>query len=483
MKAILNRPSRLNLSALLCFAVMAQTAVVAQSEGQAVNKPPKATRPRVETMGGSGIVARAISQPDSDQPVNAATSLYSLYVDQTEGTTVQSLISQASQQNRDLMAARQNIAIIRGRLIQSGLRPNPTIDTEYTTDKLGTGEGEYGLSAAYIQPIEMGGKRAKRRRAVQLEFEQAEKELAFQERQLAADIQTQYAEALAATEVLRATEQLLALNNQTLKATQVRFDEGDAPRLDVNLVRVEVNRLRAQQLQADNRVRAALLQLRTLAGLGLDEPLKLRGDLAPSPVIDSLTLEGLQTAAMQSRLDLQAARKAEEAAEARIDLAEAEAVPDINIFGRYQQDKSIFSQAAIGRLLDVDKKVAFGVSIPLPLFNRNQGAIAETTAARAQARHRREFLEQLVKRDVALAFSRLQTARESIKLYETEILPRSQDNLGIIRAAYELGDQQLLDVVAEQRRLIEAEQQYIDALKEYHLALVELERSVGATIR
>jgi cobalt-zinc-cadmium efflux system outer membrane protein len=161
----------------------------------------------------------------------------------------------------------------------------------------------------------------------ELELQQSEKELAFQERQLAAEIQSQYADALAAAELLRSTEQLVALNEQTLRVTQVRLTEGDVAKLDVNLIRVEVNRLRAQQAVAENRVRAALLQIRTLAGLGVDESLKVSGDLVSAPPLDGLTLEGLKTAALQSRADLQAARIAEEAAESRISLAQAQAVP------------------------------------------------------------------------------------------------------------------------------------------------------------
>src|SRR5439155_7133813 len=137
---------------------------------------------------------------------------------------------------------------------------------------------------------------------------------------------------------------------------------------------------------------------------------------------------------------------------------------------RYEQDKRLFDDTPVGRLTNTDKKVAFGVSIPLPVFNKNQGAIAEAAAVRVQARHRREFLEQVVKRDVVLAFSRLQTAGEAVKLYETELMPRSEDNLRIIRVAYDLGDQELLNVIAEQRRLIEVQQQYIDAVKELYVS-------------
>lgn len=484
---------RQRLAVLISMFVFAQSAAIGQStsktQNNGIQSKAETARPAVQPneSGNRRQVADGNQQEGQNQPVvlnNLPTPIFSRYVDQTGGTTIESLLSQALQQNRDLLAARQNVAIIRGRLIQAGLRPNPTVDTEYITDKVSSREGEYGLSLSYIQPIELGGKRAKRRQVAELELQQSEKELAFQERQLAAEIQSQYAEALAAAEVLRAAEQLVALNEQTLRVTQARLTEGDVAKLDVNLIRVEVNRLRAQQAVAENRVRAALLQIRTLAGLGIDESLRLSGGLASAPPLDGLTLEGLQTAALQTRTDLQAARIAEEAAEARISLAESQAVPDISVFGRYTQDKSIFNNVPlIGRLSDVDKKAAVGVSVTLPIFNRNQGAIAEAAAARVQTRHRREFLEQVVKRDVALAYGRLQTAKETVQLYETEILPRGQENLRMIRTAYDLGDQQVLEVVAEQRRLIEAQQQYIDALREYRVALVELERAVGARIR
>ncbi|MEW6732876.1 MAG: TolC family protein [Acidobacteriota bacterium] len=442
------------------------------------------------TSATSGVQDQALrdssKQEDTAQPVNLTnfpTPLYSQYVDQTNGVSAATLISEARQRSKDLLAAQQNVAIIRGRLVQSGLRPNPTVDTEYATDRLGTGEGEYDFSIAYIQPIELSGKRGKRIRVAQLEFDQAEKELAFQERQLATEIESQYAEALAATESLRVTEQLIALNQETLRVTQVRFSEGDVARLDVNLVCVEVNRLRTQQLQAENRTKAALLQLKTLSGMNVEESLKLRTDLTSVRLPDTLNLEDLQTTALHNRADLQAARIGENVAEARISLAKTEASPELNLFGRYQQEKSVIDDTPVGRLVDSDKLVAFGASITLPIRNRNQGTIAEAVATKVQTRHRREFLEQIVKRDVAVAFSKLQMAKDSIRLYQTEILPRSQENLQIIRTAYDLGDQQLLDVVAEQRRLIEAQQQYIDALKEYYLSIIELERAVGSRIR
>jgi cobalt-zinc-cadmium efflux system outer membrane protein len=399
----------------------------------------------------------------------------------------------ATERNRELLAARQNIVIGHGRIVQAGLRPNPSINYDATNDRAFGAEGEGGYGISYLHPIELGGKRGKRLEVARLELERAQAELAFRERQLQADIKSQYAEALAAVENLRAVEQLWQLNENMLRLTQVRLSEGDVPKLDVNLVRVEVNRLRAQQLQLENRVRAALLSLRTLAGMDADQAIKLRGELQAPPL--EATLEGTQALALQNRADLKAARLAEDTAEAEIRLAKAQAVPDVTPFFGYRHEHSIFGPDSLGRafkstglipgasLSDVDRFLSFGVSVQLPFFNRNQGAIQQAVGALAQARHTREFVELVVKRDVAIAMSRYQSARESVELFQKEILPRGRENLQIIRAAYTLGDQPIFEVIAEQRRYIESQNQSVEALKEYYQSQVELERAIGQPLK
>ncbi len=72
--------------------------------------------------------------------------------------------------------------------------------------------------------------------------------------------------------------------------------------------------------------------------------------------------------------------------------------------------------------------------------------------------------------------------KESLRFYEKEVLPNSQKTLNVIRVAYDLGEQQLLDVIAEQRRLIEIQQQYIEVQKDYYISLIELEKALGIRI-
>ncbi len=437
---------------------------------------------QVTTCAQSETVTSA-NQPVSLLLSSYPTPIYNQYIDSNDGFRLETIIDKAKEFSKQLQVTRQNLAIIQGRIVQAGLKPNPTLDVEVITDKLGgTREGEYNFSASYIQPIERGSKRAKRIRIAQLELAQAEKELVFQEQQLIGEIRLQYAESIAALESLKVTERLIALNENTAKLVEVRVKEGDAARLDLNLVKVEVNRLKATRLQAEIQVRASLTKLKFLIGLDLQEPLKLQPILKLSTP-DNFNLESLQEIALRTRADLQAVRIGEDLAQARIDLAQAESKSDINIFGRYQQSRSIFDTKTIGRLQDTDRQLGFGISIPLKLFNRNQGAIAETIATKMQTSRRRELVEQVVKRDVALAYAKLEIVLESLKLYETEILSGTQENLKIIRAAYDLGEQPLLDVITEQRRFIESEQQYTNVRKDYSFSIIELEKALGLPVQ
>lgn len=419
--------------------------------------------------------------------------LVSNFMDQQSGLSLEDLIGIAAQRSRELLAARQNLIIGQGRIVQAGLRPNPSINFDSTTDRSfgAEGEGVYGVS--YLHPIEFGGKRSKRLEVARLELEQARAEVAFRERQIEADIGSRYAEALAAAVNLSALEQLLQLSTQTLQVTQVRLHRGDVAKLDVNLVRVEVNRLAAQRLQFENRARAALLGLRALTGMNADQAFKLRGELQSPPV--ELTQGEAEQLALENREDLKAAKLAEEAAAADIRLAKAQAVPDVTPFFGYRRETSVFGADALarvfnsnglipgGKLSDRDKFWSFGVSVQLPFFNRNQGAVQEAGGRVVQARQNREFAELVVKRDVAVAFNRYQAARQAVELFQTEILPLGRENLQTIRTAYSLGDQPIFEVINEQRRLVESQNAYIEALKENYQSVIELERAIGKPLK
>lgn len=394
------------------------------------------------------------------------------------GTTVEQLSDAAFARSRELLAARQTLAIARGRLIQAGLRPNPTFDVEQTSDYLTGRSGEGNTAIGTTQVFELGGKRGKRVAVAQLEYDRAVAEVRALERQIAAEIRTAYAQALAAARQLDSAERLIALDQELARVTEARLREGDVAPLDLNLVRVEVDRLRAQTVQSRADLEAQLITLRTLAGFDPTESLTLAPALERPPLL-GMTIGAATEIALRERADLQAARIAEELGDARISLAESQRTPNLAASVRYSRSRSVFDNTPIGVLNDVDHLLTAGLSIEIPLRNRNQGEIAAAVGERAQAKYRREFVEAIVKRDVALALNRYTAAAQSLAIYGGQVLPRAEENLKTIRAAYGFGEMPVMEVIAEQRRLVENQTQYNAALRDYYTSLAELERALG----
>ena len=134
-------------------------------------------------------------------------------------------------------------------------------------------------------------------------------------------------------------------------------------------------------------------------------------------------------------------------------------------------------------LRDRDNLLTAGISISLPVRNRNQGNIEAAVARDRGARLRREALERSARREVLAAVNRYQAARKALGVFDEGVVPQSQENLRIVRGAYELGELRMLDVINEQRRLLETQRAYTDLLRDANIAVAELERAVGAPLQ
>src|SRR6185369_8539857 len=113
---------------------------------------------------------------------------------------------------------------------------------------------------------------------------------------------------------------------------------------------------------------------------------------------------------------------------------------------------------------------------------RNQGNVEASIARAAAAKFRREHLEATVPLEVEAAYRRWRAAYEVVGVFERGIVGQSEQNLSVIRQAYQLGQLRLLDVLNEQRRLVETELSHIDAQAALLRSIVELERVTGALL-
>jgi len=402
------------------------------------------------------------------------------YLDPVQGSSSDDLVRRALTANAELSAVRLDIERGRARVRQAGLRPNPTVDFEQTTGRFTNSPGERETSVGFALPIELGGKRQRRIDLARVELEAAEAEIADKERRLANEVRVSYAESLAALRELQITEELSNVDVQTARIVEARVTEGDAAPLEHNLLRVEIDRIRARRALVEGRLQAALLKLKSITGTPLTEPLQLREELtAPVFAEPSDSIEASVDIALRSRPDLKLARLIEEAARAGLRLARAQATPDVTAFSKYTTNRSSFDNTPIGILRDQDKLLSFGVSISIPVFNRNQGAKAEAELAILQAQRRREFTEQLVRAEVQSAYRRYEASRSAIGTFEQGVLERSRQNITAVRGAYQVGAFRVTELLSEQRRFVDSQREFTETLAEYYRALADLQSAIG----
>lgn len=415
---------------------------------------------------------------------NAVSPIVGRYFDPLQGVSSSDLVRRALATNGELLAARIDIERARARLRQAGLRPNPTIDFEQTTGRFTGSAGERATSIGIAVPFELGGKRPRRIELAQAELQAAEAEVADRERKLASDVRASYAEALASLRELEITENLNTIDVQTTRFVQTRVNEGETAPIELNLLRVEVDRLRSRRALVEGRLKASILRLQALAGIPSGEALRLREDLE-TPVLPSppASLDAAVEIALRTRPDLKLARLTEEVAQAGLRLARAQSVPDVTPFSKYAISRSVFDDTPVGILTDRDKLLSFGVSVGIPVFNRNQGQKAEAALVISQARKRREFLEQIVRSEVASAYVRYEAARAAIATYNQGVIARSNENIRAIRAAYQIGEFRITELLTEQRRLVDSQREFTEALSEQYRALADLQSAMGIVFK
>jgi outer membrane protein, heavy metal efflux system len=425
------------------------------------------------------ISAVRITASESNNKLTVS-PLVALYFDPLQGSSSIDLVRRALASNGELAAARLDIERARARLRQAGLRPNPSVDFEQTTGRFTGSAGEQETSVGVSVPLELGGQRRRRIDLARAEFDAAEAEIADRERRLTNEVRATYAEALAALRELQITENLNEIDTQTARFVQVRVNEGESAPIELNLLRVEVDRLRSRRALVEGKLKAALLKLKAMSGLSADDSLRLREELdTPRLPAPPASVNAAIEIALRTRPDLQLARLTEEVAQAGLRLARAESFPEVTPFTKYTIGRAVFDDTPIGVLTDRDKLLSFGVSIGIPVFNRNQGAKAEATLAISQAEKRRQFLEQLVRSEVTSAYERYEAARNAVQVYEQGVIARSNDNINAIRSAYQIGEFRITDLLVEQRRLVDSQREFTEALTEQYRALADIHAALG----
>jgi cobalt-zinc-cadmium efflux system outer membrane protein len=393
---------------------------------------------------------------------------------------VDDLVERAVREHPDLQAARLDVEAAAARVQQAALRPNPMVDLG-GQKALGP---DNNLMIGLTVPLDLNGRKGGRVGVAERELDLKRALLAERDRRLRADVRMKAGEVLAGRRNVAVTTELLETNRQAVRLVQDRVREGAARPIDENLQLLEVYRLETSEAIQRSRLEVLSLQLQTVAALSIDTPLTLTGDLAAA--IDVPDRERALAQAVASRPDVVAARAEAAMAAARVRKEQAEGRWDASINVGYQRQdfgydlRGLTASGATRPIQDVFHYFGGGVTVMLPVRNRNQGNIAAAAAETRAAERRLQLVELTSRQEVAAAFAQVEGARRAHELYARGVRDIARRNLDVVRQTYALGRGSLLDVLAEQRRYIEIENGYTEALKQLYDAMVDLQRVVGA---
>lgn len=414
--------------------------------------------------------------------VTADNKTLSRYLDQTVGMTADEAVRIALENNGELIAMRKERDAAKALIDQARLRPNPSV--EFSRQEQIGGKDNDTMIAGSL-PLELGGRRSARIAVAERELAVREKSVDDRERLLASEVRMKFGEALAATLKLKFAEEILETALDHFRLVQARVAEGNTAPLEGNMTLVEVNRLRSiRETQAGN-TEIAFLELRNLLGMKPEQPLRLRGDfdnlVAPLPILAAATAN-----ALQARPDLAALRSMEDLADAQIEQAEAGGRIDASFNAGYGRNNFGFPVNGItdtGQLRPVQgifHSLKFGVTLEIPVRNRNQGNIAAAAEMREAARNRREFGELIVRREVATAFARYESSAKAMEIFRVGVRGQASANLDVVRQTYELGSRNLIEYLIEARRYIEIENEFIDMQLAVYQSIVKILRATNS---
>jgi outer membrane protein, heavy metal efflux system len=400
----------------------------------------------------------------------------------TSRITLDESIQMALQHNHNLLAARTTIPQAEAEETTANLRPNPSLfaDWEYlplgspahqnpnlygghsTSDYLHDNtEGDIGLS--YL--LERGKKRQHRLQAAKDITAQTRSLVTDNERGLTFSVASLFVSVQLAQSTIELAEKDLKSFQKTVELGELRFNKGAISEDDYLKIKLQLLQFETDYQQAELAKIQALSDLRQLLGYeSVSADYDVAGPFDYQPLNGNL--EDFQLKALQNRPDLRAAQQGVTAARSQYELQRAIGKPDVTVQGNYSHVNAINAATVYG-------------SIPLPIFNRNQGEIARTRFAIIQAQEQEKATNGQALTDVRDAYDGLRVSDRIVQLYRSGYLDVAQKDRDIAEYAYQRGAVSLLDFLDAERNYRATQLAYRQALASYLLALEQLRQAVG----
>jgi outer membrane protein, heavy metal efflux system len=383
----------------------------------------------------------------------------------TETLTLRRAIQRALEYSPTLKAARLEIEAKRGEAVQAGLRPNP--DVALAAEDVGPDDlAEYTLE--FAQAFELGGKRVKRLREAQLDMSVAGWEYEAARVQLASQTAKTFVDVLASQERLDVLRSSVDVAEKTKQAVAARVKAGSASPIELDRAEVSVARAKAAVEAEQARLEGAKRRLATLWGSSAPDFGRAEGQLAKVRAVPELgEVENLL------RQNPTLAKWSQEIGRryAALEVERAKRIPDLKL------------SAGVRQLEEVDSpSLVASVSIPLQVFDRNQGAIAAAQSRVAKAEQEAQAAHSELVSSLAEALSELEVAAAQLHSIEQSVLPATETAFERTQTGYAEGKFDLLSLLDAQRMVFEARLDLVNAKADFEKAKAQVEAMIGQSL-
>ncbi|WP_395745527.1 TolC family protein [Prosthecobacter sp.] len=363
-----------------------------------------------------------------------------------------------------LKAARLAIAEAQGRQLGAGRLSNPTVNYDFQNQSRVS--PQTGI-VSFDQSFPLTRRLSLEKTLTSQLVKAAELEVRDVERKLIAEAQQQVVRLLTLTRQKDLRQQQTELAQKLADFAEGRARAGEVSPLDAKQVRLDSQRLRVEFRLLEAQGVSLLGQLKPMLGLRAEDPLTISGDLPPMvlPTVTTWTL----------RPDYQLAQTKIMAAETDKNLARANRLQDVKMglfASNEMQDVPGTGRVRTGYF-------GFRFSLPLPFWNRNQGAIAEKTATADRARLERDALAIQINSESGTARKEMETNAAIVRETRENLLPLAAEQMDAMQKAYESGQADLQSVLRSRDQRLQLESSTLDALRDFHLARIRYEAAVG----
>ncbi|MGY2254279.1 TolC family protein [Pseudomonas reactans] len=384
---------------------------------------------------------------------------------QAQTLTLDTALQTAFANNPDLAAAQWEIDIAQGGRQQAGLIPNPVA----SWDVEDTRRDSRTTSIKISQALELGGKRGARIDVASRVQDAAALTLEQRRNTLRAEVIDNYYGALRAQERLDLAQRSMAVAERGLVVANGRVTAGKASPVEATRAQVQVSEIRLELDRAQIGLTDAYRRLAASTGSAAPNFQAVATQNLSAPTVPSATQ---LLARLEQTAELRLAELSILQNEASVGLEKAQRIPDLDVSIGSQYDASVRERVNL-----------VGVSMPIPLFNRNQGNVLAASRRADQARDLRNAAELRLRTETRQALDLWQTANTEVRAFNQQILPAAQSAVDSATRGFEMGKFSFLDVLDAQRTLIAARTQYLTATAQATDAWVRIERIYGDLAR